>query len=67
VIEILTRGIAIDFDRHASLSRRCKHRVPNSDDTCARSSDPTARVGENSDRRVGDGGQHTVGLILVLS
>ena len=44
VIEILPRGIAIDFDRHASLSRRGEHCAPIGDHTRARSGDPAARV-----------------------
>ena len=64
VIEILSRGIAIDFDRHASLSRSSEDRVPISDDTRARSGHPTARVRQDTNGPVRDGGEHAVGLIL---
>src|SRR6476646_3970111 len=64
VIEILSRGIPIDVDRHASLSRRCEARVPISDDTRARSGYPTPRVRQDPNNRVRDGGEHTVGLVL---
>jgi len=67
VIEILSRGIAINFDRHASLSRRGEDRVPISDDTRARSGHPTSRVREDPNNRVRDGGEHTVGLVLAPS
>lgn len=67
VIEILPGGIAIDFDRHASLSRRGEDRVPISDDTRARSGHPTSRVREDPNNRVRDGGEHTVGLVLAPS
>ena len=64
VIEILPCGIAIDFDRHASLSRQGEHRVPIGDHTRARSSDPTARVRKDPHGRMRDGSEHAVGLVL---
>ncbi len=67
MIEVLPCGIAIDFDRDASLGRRCKHLVPIGDHARARSGDPSARVGQDAHGLVRDGGQHAVGLILVLS
>jgi hypothetical protein len=67
MIEILPCGIAIDFDRHASLSRGGEHRVPIGDHTGARSGDPTARVRQDPNGRVRDGGEHAVGLILAPS
>ena len=67
VIEILPCRIAIDFDRHASLSRGDEHRVPIGDHTRARSGDPTARMRKDSNGRVRDGGKHAVGLILAPS
>jgi len=56
VVEVLSRRIAIDLNRHAALSGRCKHRVPVSDDASARSRDPPARMGEDSHRRMCNGG-----------
>ena len=67
VIEILPRGIAIDLYRHASLSRRGEYRVPIGDYTGTRPGYPTARVREDPNGRVRDGGEHAVGLILAPS
>jgi len=67
VIEILPCGIAIDFDRHSSLSRRREHRVPIRNHTGARTGDPAARVRQDPNGRVRDGGEHPVGLILAPS
>ena len=67
VIEVLSRWIAIDLNRDAALSGRCKYRVPVGDDTGAGPGDATSRVGENPDRRMRDRGQHAAGLILVPS
>ena len=67
VIEVLSRGIAIDFDRDASLRRRCEHGVPVGDHAGTRAGDPAARVGQDADGRVRDRRQHPAGLILVLS
>ena len=46
VIEVLSRRIAIDLNRHAALYRCRKHSVPISNHAGARPSDPTARVGQ---------------------
>ena len=67
MVEVLPGRISIDFDRDASLGRRFEHRAPIGDDTCAGSGDATARMGENPNCRMGDGGEHPVGLILVPS
>jgi hypothetical protein len=67
VIEILPGGIAIDFYRHASVSRGGKHRGPIGDHTRARACNTTARVRQNSNHRVPDGGEHTLGLIFTPS
>ena len=67
VIEILPRGIAIDLYRHAPLSRRGEYRVPIGDHTGTRPGYPTARVREDPNGRVRDGGEHAVGLILAPS
>ena len=67
VIEILPCGIAIDFDRHALLSRGGEHGVPIRYHTRARSGDPTARMRQDPNGRVRDGGDYAVGLILAPS
>ena len=67
VIEILPRGVAIDLDGHASLGGRSEHRVPVGDDARARPGDPATRVRKDPDRRVRDGSEHAVGLVLAPS
>ena len=67
VIEILTRRIAVDFDRHSSLRGGCKYRIPVGHDAGTRPGDPATRVRQNPDCRAGDRSQHTVGLIVIFS
>ena len=67
VIEVLPRGIAIDLDRHASLSRRSEHRVPIGDYPGARSGNPTARVRQDSNEWMRDGSEHAGRLIPIQS
>ncbi len=65
MIEVLSRRIAIDLNRHAALYRCRKHSVPIGNHARARSRDPTARVRQDANRRMGDGGDHAFRLVLV--
>ena len=65
VIEVLSRRIAIDLNRHAALYRCREHGVPIGNDAGARPRDPTARVRQDANRRMRDGCDHAFRLVLV--
>src|SRR5437667_5798441 len=64
VVEVLTRRIAVDFDRYVLVCGSLEHGVPVGDDARTRSGDASARMSEDLDARRPDGTQHSRGLVL---